>query len=268
MAESWRFFIGNQTAFSARWSEPFAFALDNGFDAFELFPDGGAHGGGDAKDVPAAQRSALRAAARAGKLRLSVHAALAARPLDPGGRVLLARDISLARDVGARVLNLHLDLRDPESFARTVLGVRDELAPSGITLALENTVTIGPEDVNRFFSRLPALATDGGRGIGLCLDIGHANLCRATHHDYLGFIDRLQPDVPIVHAHLHENWGDADRHLTLFTGPAGQDPTGIAGLLARLRQRSYHGSLILEQWPTPPALLVTARSRLRALQAP
>jgi sugar phosphate isomerase/epimerase len=269
MAEGSRFFIGNQTAFSVPWSEPFAFALANGFEAFELFPDGGAHGRGFAiEDVPPAERRALRAAARTGGVRLSVHAALAARPFDPEGGARLARDITFARDVGARVLNLHLDAGDPDGFARAMLGARDQLAASDITLALENTVTTGPEEVNRCFSRLRTLGYDGARGIGLCLDIGHANLCRATHHDYLAFVDRLEPDVPIVHAHLHENWGDADRHLPLFTGPAGRDPSGIAGLLARLHQRSYQGSLILEQWPTPPTLLVAARDRLRALQRP
>lgn len=266
MADGGRFFIGNQTAFSAPWSAPFAFALASGFDAFELFPDRGPAGHGLlADELSWPERHALATAARAAELRLSLHASLAAHPLDAAGRVLLAQDLALARDVGAGLVNLHLDLRAPDAFAHAVLGLRDQLAPHGITLALENTVLVGPDDVNGFFARLRRLDAAHGRGIGLCLDIGHANLCRATRHDYLAFVDHLPVEVPIVHAHLHENWGDADQHLTLFTGPAGQDASGIAGLLARLRGRRYQGSLILEQWPTPPSLLVAARDRLRAL---
>ena len=260
MAEPARFFIGNQTAFSAPIGEPFAFALDHAFEAFELFPDGWA-----AEDVTAAMRERLRAAAAGRHLRLSVHAALASDPACAAGRARLARDIELARDVNARVVNIHFAADDCDAYGRTVLALADQIEPMGITLALENTVSTGPDDINRLFARLPALDPRRAPGIGLCLDIGHANLYRGTHNDYLGFLDRLGPHVPIVHAHLHENWGDADTHLPLFTGPARQDPSGIAGLLARLRRRGFHGSLILEQWPRPPTLLAQARDRLRAL---
>ena len=260
MAEPARFFIGNQTAFSAPIGEPFAFALEQDFEAFELFPDGWA-----TEDVPAALRERFRAAAALRHLRLSVHAALASNPAEEVGRARLARDIELARDVGARVVNLHFATADFESYGRTMLALVDQLEPMGITLALENTVATGPDDINRLFARLRALDPRRARGIGLCLDIGHANLYRGTHNDYLGFLDRLGPHVPIVHAHLHENWGEADTHLPLFTGPARQDPSGIAGLLARLRRRGFRGSLILEQWPLPPTLLAQARDRLRAL---
>jgi sugar phosphate isomerase/epimerase len=272
MADHYRFFIGNQTACSAPVTEPFALALAHGFDAFELFPDRGQHGRGwMAEDLSAADRRAFRTDAHERDLRLSVHAALAVALRHASGRALLTRDLDLARDVGAALLNLHLEPThtppELDAYARAVLDLVDHLAPSGITLALENTVTASPEEVNRVFARLQALDSERARGVGLCLDIGHANLHLGTHNDYLAFVDRLAPEVPIVHAHLHENWGESDRHLPLFTGPAGRDASGIVGLLSRLRARRYHGSLILEQWPAPPTLLVAARDRLRALQA-
>src|SRR5208283_760872 len=90
----------------------------------------------------------------------------------------------------------------------------------------------------------------------------------ATHNRYLEFVDRLDSRVPIIHAHLHENWGDADTHLPLFTGPAGRDDSGIRGLIERLRHRDFSGSIILEQWPDPPSLLNQARDRLLALLIP
>jgi sugar phosphate isomerase/epimerase len=103
------------------------------------------------------------------------------------------------------------------------------------------------------------------RSVGLCLDIGHANLFEGTRNDYLGYLDRLSARVPIVHVHAHENRGDHDSHMTLFTGPAGENPLGIEGLVRRLIERSYSGSIIFEQWPRPASLLATARNRLRAI---
>lgn len=267
MADGCRFYIGNQTAFSAPLSDPFDFALAHGFEAFEFFPDGGQHGRGwGAEDVSPPQRYAFRAAACERDVRLSVHAALEAGATDAESRDKLLRDIDFAGDLGARVLNLHLDAEGGEGFAQAALSLVDYLGPLGITLALENTVTTGPETINDFFQRVQGLDAERAGGIGLCLDIGHANLYGGTRNDYLGFIDRLAAHVPIVHMHVHENWGDADRHLPLFSGPAGRDPAGIAGLLRRLRHRHYRGSLIFEQWPMPPSLLLDARDRLRALQ--
>ena len=96
----------------------------------------------------------------------------------------------------------------------------------------------------------------------MCLDLGHANLCAATRNDYLKFFDRLDPQLPLIHLHLHENWGDRDSHLPLFTGPSGRDDSGIRGLMERIQRRNFSGSIILEQWPQPPSLLNNARDRL------
>ena len=71
----------------------------------------------------------------------------------------------------------------------------------------------------------------------MCLDIGHANLCQATRNQFLRYLDGLDPAVPIIHLHVHENFGDSDSHLTLFTGPAGVDDSGVRAFLERLRQR-------------------------------
>jgi phosphoglucan,water dikinase len=96
----------------------------------------------------------------------------------------------------------------------------------------------------------------------MCLDLGHANLCEATLNDYLKFIDLLDSRVPIIHIHLHENYGDHDSHLPLFTGPAGKNDSGIKGFIERMRRRNFSGCIILEQWPKPPGLLNDARNRL------
>src|SRR5699024_9077048 len=101
--------------------------------------------------------------------------------------------------------------------------------------------------------------------VGMCFDMGHANLCHATRHDYCGYVDRLSEKVPIIHWHAHETWGDLDSNLTLFTGPPAQRDAGIRGLLERLLRRCFSARVILEQWPDPPGLLAQAPNRLRHL---
>jgi sugar phosphate isomerase/epimerase len=254
------FSIGNQTAFFVPPLLPFTFAIDQGFDAFEFFPDGGPQDHGwTAADIGPHTRAFIRATAFENDMRLSVHTTLGADLHSAVGREALFHDLDLAHEIGAHVLNTHFEARDPELQARDLQNMAGVLDEAGLVLTLENRVETSPEDFNNLFARLP-------RGpFAMCLDIGHANLHQSTHNDYLGYLDRLSKGIPIAHIHAHENHGDADSHLPLFTGPAQQDPSGLEGLVTRLHQRKFSGSVIMEQWPNPPALLVTARQRLRGL---
>ena len=81
------------------------------------------------------------------------------------------------------------------------------------------------------------------------------------------YLDALTPIVPLAHLHLHENFGDRDSHLPLFTGPARDNPSGIQGMVERLERRGFAGCAILEQWPQPPSLLVEARDGLARMAA-
>jgi sugar phosphate isomerase/epimerase len=154
---------------------------------------------------------------------------------------------------------------EPQAFGRAVLLLAAPLQAVGLQLSLENIIATAPEDINALFADLRARDQVRARSVGLCLDIGHANLFEGTRNDYLGYLDRLSDRVPIVHVHLHENRGDHDSHMMLFTGPAGENPLGIEGLARRLIERSYSGSIIFEQWPRPSSLLSMARNRLRAI---
>ena len=257
--------IGNQTAFSAATPiEPFEYAVANGFDAFEWFPDKKPTGAGwDESDLDESLRWSIREIGRARGMRLSVHARWQANPLHPDSYPVLLKDLELAQALGAALLNIHL-------YGEAGLGAYVEaitplvrcVAEAGLQLSIENTPEHTPEDFNELFARLHGLDAVPTNHVGMCLDLGHANLCAATRNNYLQYLDRLSPQVPIIHLHLHENWGDTDSHLTLFTGPAGQDDSGIRGLLERVRRRNYSGSIILEQWPQPPSLLTSARQRL------
>ena len=140
----------------------------------------------------------------------------------------------------------------------------EEAAQAELQLSLENTPETPPDNINAVFGVLSAIPDATGR-VGFCLDSGHANLHHGTRHDYVRFVDLLGDHVPIIHWHAHENWGDRDSHLPLFTGPSAKDDRGLRGLVRRLKQRGFAGSVILEQWPNPPEQLVMSRNRLTEL---
>jgi sugar phosphate isomerase/epimerase len=266
-----RFRIGNQTSVNcADRMEPFRFALENGFDAFEWFADkkwdgpAGRPRGWDESDMDGGARHWIRQAAAGRGMMLTVHAPWQANPLHPGGNELLHRSIHFARDIGAALVNLHLYReRGPAGFVEALAPVLRHAAHDGVRITIENTPETTPDDFNRTFAALREARL--AAGVGMCLDIGHANLCHETRNDYIRYVDRLSPETPVTHAHIHENWGDADTHLTLFTGPAGRNDGGVRALLDRLKRRGYDGALILEQWPNPPRLLTDAAARLRGL---
>ena len=259
--------IGNQSAFSAAaLSDPFEYGIQNGFDAFEWFPDKRASGAGwDASEIGEETRRHIRNAARDRDIRLSVHAPWHANPLQPEGYDTLLADLGFAEEIGAGVLNIHLYTElGIDAYVKALLPLAERCAQAGIRLSIENTPLTSPQDFDELFARLRALRVSK-ETVGMCLDLGHANLCGPTRNDYLKFMDLLDPQVPIIHIHLHENYGDCDSHLTIFTGPAAKDAAGIQGFIRRIKQRGFSGSIILEQWPQPPSLLNQAREKLKAM---
>ena len=260
--------IGNQTSFSAPSpTYPFDYAVGHGFDAFEFFPDRRDDGQGFcSEDFDAAERRDLANLALAHRIRVSVHAPWWANPLKPAGLEELSNTLALARDLGARLINIHLFAETGiATFAEAIAPFAEAVHAAGCQLAIENTVETPAAHFNELFGLLPSYLGPAARSCGMCLDIGHANLEQSTRNDYLAFVDSLLPEVPIIHGHLHENWGDCDSHLTLFSGPAARDSRGVEGLCQRLEARAFRGSLILEQWPNPAELLDRARNRLRCL---
>jgi sugar phosphate isomerase/epimerase len=260
--------IGNQTSFAAAWPlEPFEFAVSNGFTAFEFFPDRGPAGnaGWHEDDLNDSTRAYIRQTASDKKIEVTVHAPLEFNPLHNPDDPRLRSTIDFAKAIGATLVNLHLDVTDgAEQFAEALAETLQLTAEAKLKLAIENTVWTGPEDFNLFFSAL----RHGGQPhahAGMCFDLGHANLFGETQNDYWQYLNRLSFDVPIIHVHLHENFGESDSHLPLFTGPSRENTLGIEGVLARLRDRNFSGCAILEQWPQPPTLLTEARDRLMKL---
>jgi len=262
--------IGNQTAFSAETlMQPFEYAVSSGFDAFEWFPDKKESGEGwMATDLFREMRISIREIACKNDIRLSVHAPWQANPLDPKAYSFLLSAVDLAEDIDASLLNIHLYTEGGvAAYVEAIVPLLERLAEVAVGLSIENTPNTGPKDINELFKELTRRDLVNHIQVGMCIDLGHANLCEATRNDYLKFMDLLEPQIPIIHAHVHENYGDADSHLPLFTGPSAEDDTGVVGFVTRMKNRGFSGSFILEQWPQPTSLLNEARTRLRAMIA-
>ena len=264
--------IGNQTAIScADPLEPFLFAVQNGFDAFEWFVDkkeqaDGSVAGWDETDIDADTRIWIHDHGVAHDVLFTVHAPWQANPLEADGVSLLIRSLDFARDIGAELVNLHLYMESgSQGFVQALEPVLRYAAAAKLRISIENTPQTTPDDFNQLFACLAELSTIPAGIVGMCLDIGHANLCPPTRNNFIHYLDLLDEAVPIIHIHAHENCGDRDSHLTLFTGPSREDDAGIRALVERLHRRAYQGAVILEQWPNPPQLLVEAAKRLRNL---
>ena len=260
--------IGNQNASAIDDPMiPFEYAMANGFDAFEWFPDRrGTDSGLNTIDMDDGIRTYIRGMARVRDIKLSVHAPWWANPNEPEGLVLLMKALTFAGDIGATLFNIHLSLdKGIETYIGSIRKIIHRTAQMDIKLSLENTPLTLPEDFNQTFRLLKKIVGNNTDHVGMCLDLGHANICDQTRNDYLSFMDRLDRGVPIIHIHLHENYGDRDSHMTVFTGPSKKDETGLRGFIKRLKKRDFSGAIILEQWPNPPTLLNYARDRLRRL---
>ena len=104
--------IGNQTSFAAvSMFDPFEFALANGFTAFEFFPNHGFSGcaGWDERNLSDETRRYIRQTASAKGIELTVHAPLEIDPLRDAEDGRLYSTIEFAAEIGAKLLNLHLD---------------------------------------------------------------------------------------------------------------------------------------------------------------
>lgn len=256
--------IGNQTSGYAPARVPYEFARRHKFDAFEWFSDRCGAGWSEDETTETEKRE-LRELSDADEVWFSVHAPHAADPTTRDGAEAIRKSIRFGGAIGAKLVNFHFF---PQHCARLyceALGpLLEEARRAQLWLSLENTPATSPDHVNAVFGIL-AGAGYPINGVGMCLDSGHANLHPGTHNDYVRFVDLLGDHVSIIHWHAHENWGDRDSHLPLFTGPSAIDDRGLRGLVRRLKARGFCGAVILEQWPNPPEQLVQTRERLSKL---
>lgn len=252
--------IGNQTYCHEAARVPFEFAVKNGFDAFEWFSDIGRSGWCEDM-MPASERAVLRRRGIEANILFSVHAPWRADPTTPDGAELILRSIRFGSDIGAGVVNFHQFAGySPQKFADSMLPLLIKARDAGIRLTIENTADSSPDSFNRLFALLNQMPEASGL-VGMCLDIGHANLFAETGNDFLRYVECLDRQVAIFHLHAHENFGDRDSHLPLFSGPSAQDDSKIRALAGWLKDRHFSGSVVMEQWPQPPEILIKTRQK-------
>ncbi|MGR3221251.1 MAG: sugar phosphate isomerase/epimerase family protein, partial [Candidatus Anammoxibacter sp.] len=221
--------IGNQTSFSVAPTLPFDYAVKNGFGAFEWFPDKKASGiGWDLDDINAEMRFYIKETAYNHNVRLTVHVPWWANPLVSESNEVMFGCFKFADDINATLVNIHLYTENGlEDYVKSILPFIKRSKELNIKLAIENTPLTPPDDFNKLFAILRELNDVDIEYVGMCFDIGHANLCGSTHNDFIGYLDQISLNVPLIHLHLHENYGDYDSHLPLYTGPSRNDDTGI-----------------------------------------
>ena len=152
--------IGNQTAcWAATPREPFDYAVASGFDAFEWFPDKKANGGWDENDldgsaaVATSAKPPAPAACACPSMRVGRPIRCSRSPIH-----LFEKDIELARDLGAVLLNIHLyHERGISAYVQAIRPLIRRAAEAGLQLSIENTPHHSPEDFNELFAQLRRL---------------------------------------------------------------------------------------------------------------
>jgi sugar phosphate isomerase/epimerase len=257
--------IGNQTACSSvSLMSPFEYAIASGFDAFEWFPDKKDWGAGfNEGDINKDLRIYIKETAKVKGITLSVHADVTCNPLYQHTHTQLYDGIELARDIGAVLVNIHLHMEQGvEIYFDKLIPFIVKTSELGLKLSIENTPQTTPQNFNSLFNLMRNSSIDTSH-VGMCFDVGHANLCYSTTNNYVDYINQLDIALPIIHIHMHENYGEYDNHLAVFTGPSVDNPEGIIQVLKRLKKRKFSGAIILEQWLEDRAILKNSSDRLR-----
>jgi sugar phosphate isomerase/epimerase len=180
--------------------QPFEYAVAEGFDAFEWFPDKRESGAGwTESDIAEEQRAFIKKTALAHDIRLSVHAPWQANPLRPESRDIFLKDIAFAQDIGASLINIHLYTDEGiASYVQAIIPLMKDLAKAGIKLSIENTPITGPQDFNEMFRQLRDFGSMDTAHVGMCLDLGHANLCEATLNETMETMTATCPCSPVL----------------------------------------------------------------------
>ena len=262
------FRIGNQTScYSQNIFDPFEFAINVGFESFEWFFDKNSDGGGlDISMTDSSFRRSIRQRAAEAGISQSVHAPCNFNIFSSSGIKEFIAIVNFAIDINAKIIVLHFDSSfDAKNLISNIKSIENYFKGKDITLVFENTPLSGPDEFNRFFENISTYNEYNGFKIGMAFDLGHANLYQGFNNNYVEYLNALKDYVPIYHLHFHENAGQSDSHNTLFTCHSKYDDSGIRAVIRNLIQRKFIGSIIFEQWPHPPSLLIEAQIRLKKI---
>ncbi len=154
---------------------------------------------------------------------------------------VLRRNIEIAADLGMEHVTVHPGVFSPHTFGmrdfvieqtnRSLRELNRTVEDRGIAVSLENmpllNITVGhtPEELLRMTE---------GTEIGICIDIGHANI--TGNKD--AFLDLL-PNIGNIH--IHDNMGERDEHL-----PLGEGNIDFERVLKRIVGSGYGRGYVIE----------------------
>jgi len=208
------------------------------------------------REIPPAERAALRRAFREHGLTPTAHASfydINLASLNPLIREAsshqLLECIQLTHDLGAELLVVHpgeLPGDYPEegffplALEGLISGLEEPLRLAedlGVTLALENKARGRNRGLIQFpEEHLSLIETFGSLNCRAAFDVGHA------HTFGLDLLEYLETVLPyLAEVHLHDNDGSGDQHRPLGRGTIDFHP-----LFRTLVREGYHGPLILE----------------------
>ena len=183
-----------------------------------------------------------------GKFFLMAHGPLEGNPNDAGvlwNRYIpnLMATIDTLNRMSIRSLNIHL-LMDRRIVSSLVLAEKIRALKEIVEYGLKNAVAINLENLSETAEDLEPVL-DEVPGLGLTLDVGHANLGGAVNKS-IAIIEKF--GKLIRHVHLHDNRGgqskDDDLHL-----PIGAGTVDFPAIMTSLLRVGYDGTMTLEVKP-------------------
>jgi sugar phosphate isomerase/epimerase len=172
-------------------------------------------------------------------------------------RSIFARGLEAFAAVGVELVNVHPDVRGldfrpvAERVQRNVEAIvllDADCRARGLRLMVENVG--GPfgtaAELAPIFEAVPEA--------GFHLDIGHANLARG-HGQGSALSELLEAFAGrLAHVHVHDNYGDSDRHLPPGAGAIDWDDAA-----RQLRATGYDGTVTVEVFARPLELRLAAQ---------
>jgi len=148
----------------------------------------------------------------------------------------MKEEIAMCAHLGGRIVVVHSGTIGAEEGMTDFSHIR-ELAryaqQKGVIVALEN----GPlELLRRVTDEVDLLSLDGG--LGICIDVGHANL-RRYGYSVERYLDEFRERL--VHLHLADNFKEKDDHLT-----PGEGTIHWKSVASKLREFDFKGFGALE----------------------
>ncbi|HUW72126.1 MAG TPA: sugar phosphate isomerase/epimerase [Candidatus Humimicrobiaceae bacterium] len=229
------------------------FAIKNGFDCYEI------QGIGEKFDFESKIIKQIKKISEENNVSLGLHAMQSLWPiaslipeLSYGVVKFMKKEIILAHKIGAQRITVHGGEKDKlkrkdsaaKNFKVLIKNLK-EIVNFGrkykIKIGLENSFASNklcrtPKDLLRVASSV--------KGLGITLDVGHANIVNFNLLEYFKKIKNL-----IINIHLHDNNGKFDEHALI-----GKGNINFKRFLRECKKSNYFGPFILEIFPRKNAL--------------